>query len=238
VLDFICFALHGCLLLTRYLLFCLLLTAPPIDYPAEYFDFSYDRDTYGDLIVAEIIDEEVGSNYVNGFVVLLPSQDSRDVSKLEARLISESNQIEVLHPTLRYGFLNHSSGWIGNLEGKKDKLNAGKLVKTLKSLVTRIKKGRKATMQKTIITFPENVSNEYFNPGAPEGVLVAVPLPYVFEHEFSSKKSKKTTKMKWTETVVMWRVYMVDSDRPFEESDAGSSIDGLEDEIGNFVTGN
>jgi len=186
--------------------------------PKEVFDFSYDRLVYSDLIVTEFIDEEVGSNLVNGYAFLLPTVDVRDSRHLKAKLLND-NQVEITTVATRHSFLHHSGEWLGVLDKVKTTINARKLVNTLKSVVTRIKRTKATNLKKIVISFPDTdeLSNEFFSPGAPDGVLTMVPLPYMFEHETTGKKSKRTTKFKSTESTMMWRVYIADSARPFED---------------------
>jgi hypothetical protein len=90
------------------------------DIPGQHYDFTYNDDIYGDLVVTEFIDEEVDKKYVNGFAILLPSQDICDVYQLKACIVGEdNNQVEVVHGTNCHCFLNNSSDWICKLEGKK-----------------------------------------------------------------------------------------------------------------------
>jgi hypothetical protein len=107
-----------------------------------------------------------------------------------------------------------------------------KLVKTLKATLLRIKKSKeKAQLKKITITFPNEVSNEYFNPGAPEKVLTM--LPYVFEHTTTSKKSGKAVKFKSTEAVLAFRVFVMNSDEDIEED--VQADDDVMDQIGDLL---
>lgn len=184
------------------------------------------------------MDEEVGKKYCNGYAIMIPGADVRDVSRFKAKIIGkDSNKVEVTCVTTRHGFQNHSSEWIGTLESVQKKVNATKLVKTLKSMVTRVKKRKENNLKKIIVTFPDELSNEYFSPGAPEGQLSILPLPYIYEHESHSKKTQKTTKFKSTEAMIVWRAFIVDSDRDIEEVAAASDddiMDQMADMLGNL----
>lgn len=204
--------------------------------PAEY-DFTLDRLFYDDLVIKEFVDEEVGTKYCNGYAIVIPGVDVRDVSRLKARIIGrDSNKIEVTCVAARHGFQNHSSEWIGTLESVQKKVHANKLVKTLLSMVTHVKKRKENTLKKIVVTFPDELSNEYFSPGAPDGQLTILPLPYMFEHESHSKRTGRTTKFKSTEATVLWRAFIVDSDRDIEEV-AGADddiMDQMADMLGNL----
>lgn len=196
------------------------------------FTFAPDRDVYGDLVITEFVDEEVNKKYCDGYAIIIPAVDVRDVPSLKAKIVGK-NQVQVVTVATHFGFRNHSNEWLGALETNKKKTHAGKLVKTLKSLVTRVKKGRSKHLKKYTISFPEEISNEYFSPGAPENVLTMVPLPYLFSHETTSKKTGKTTKFSSTEAVILWRVYIVDSERDIEEAE--EEADDVMDQIGDFI---
>ena len=136
----------------------------------------------------------------------------------------------------RHGFFNSAQDWLGSLDKVKKKYNAVKLFKTLKALLTRIKRNSKTKkpVLKIRITFPDEISNQYFSPGAPEGVLTMLPIPYVFEHETINRKTNKATKFKTTEANLLWRVFTVDSDCPIED-DASVQDDDIRGLIGEML---
>jgi hypothetical protein len=65
--------------------------------------------------------------------------------------------------------------------------------------------------------------------------VVAVPLSYIFEHETKNKKNNNKTKFKTSETVIMGRVFVVDSDREIEEDDVED--DDMYNQIGEMLDG-
>jgi hypothetical protein len=200
---------------------------------SEAFEFDHGRDIYGDVVVVAFVDEEVGTKHCSGFAILVPSVDLRDVQLLKASIMDDNTTVEITTVATRHGFRAHASNWIGVLEGVQRKVHATKLVKTFKTMITRLnKRSKSGSLKKVTIKFPEEISNEYFNPGAPEDVLVAMPLPYVFEHEVSGKTSK--SKFKTTESMMLWRVFAVGSDTEIEEA-AAASDDDVMNTIGDIL---
>lgn len=222
------------LLLLLYKLTTTIMTLSSADLPKQQYTFSVDHNNmYGDLVVAEFVDEEVDKKYCDGFAILVPAVDVRDVPSLKARII-DANTVEVVTVAYRHGFRNHSNSWMKVLESIQKKAHAAKLVKTLRSMFTRMNKTKKKYLKKILISFPGvQISNEYFSPGAPDGALTMLPLPYVFEHETTSKKSNTTAKFKSTEATILWRVFVVDSDRDIEED--AVEDDDVMDQLGDMI---
>jgi len=188
-----------------------------------HYEYSSDHDIYGPLVITEFIDEEVGGKkFVNGYAIIVPGADTRDAPSIKAVIHSSKNKVDVTLVATRHGFFNSAEAWLQNLDKVKKKFDAVKLYKTMKTLLTRIKRKKASNKHavKVRITFPEELTNEFLNPGAPEGILTMLPIPYVFEHESKNRTTNKVTKLTTMEANLMWRVVVVDSDRDMEEDAA------------------
>ena len=142
------------------------------------YEYSVDHDIYGPLIITGFVDEKVDEKtHVSGYVIIVPGADTRDAPLIKASVI-ETNVVEVTLVAARHGFFNSAQDWLGSLDKVKKKYNAVKLFKTLKALLTRIKRNSKTKkpVLKIRITFPDEISNQYFSPGAPEGVATMLPI--------------------------------------------------------------
>ena len=172
------------------------------EWTEEAYTFDPSEEIYGDLCILHVTDEEVSPNYVDCFAILQPAVDIRDVPNLKASILA-SNKIEVVTVGTRHTFKSSSAAWMKVLETMKKKLHGAKLFSTVKSTMSTLKKTKHS--KRITITFQgEELSNEFLNPGAAEGALVLVPLPYIYEHETTSKKTQKTSKFKNTEVCVLW----------------------------------
>jgi hypothetical protein len=203
--------------------------------PAETYEFDTDRVVYDDVVIVDFVDEEVDQKLVDGFAILYPCADVRDIPAMKARILG-TNEVELTLVATRYGFLEHKDAWMKTLETQKKALHATKLFKTLKVLITRLKRTKQKNLKKIIVKFPEEITNEYFSPGAPEGVLTMMPLPYKFSHSTTSKKTSKTTAFNSTEVVLLWRVYIDDSARAGEEEQEvySDQMEAIADMLGNL----
>jgi hypothetical protein len=119
---------------------------------------------------------------------------------------------------------------------EKNKFHVTKLTKTIKSMLVKFNnKSKKKHLKKVVIKFPYAISNKFFSPGAPDGVLTVLPLPYIFEHETKGKKvNAKARKFTSTETTLVWRPFIVDSDRPIED-EVDSDDSDLDERIANLL---
>lgn len=219
-------------LLVSHYSFLLRLIAALVEYTEEAYKFDPSEEIYGDLCVIRCTDEVAKPNYIDCYAILQPAVDIRDVPHLKATF-TDSNKVEVITVGTRHTFKNNSNGWLKVLETLQDKLNATKLVSTLRSSMTTLKKTQH--IKRITITFDEELSNEYLNPGAPEASLTLVPLPYIYSHETTSKKTKKTSQYKNTEVCVLWRAFVVDSERPLGEDEADSDVEDLMDAMGDLL---
>ena len=177
----------------------------------EVYEFDQDTDEYGDLFIFEVVDEvlEVENKLINNYAIVLPSMDNRDI-KLSSAKCLESNggcDVEILHPSSRHGFKNNydtPKGWKAVMNKVKGKNKANKFAMTFIGVMTRIKKAKHT--KRVVVTFPHPVSNEFLSSGLPhpDGSLARLPIPCVYEHEVVSKKTRKTSLFKSTETIIVW----------------------------------
>ena len=193
----------------------------------ETHTFDPTEEVYGDLCIIQVNDEEADKKFIDCFAIIQPAVDIRDVPSLKASLVG-SNKVEIVTVGTRHTFKSSSNAWLKVLDTMSTKISAKKLYLSLKSTMTTLKKTKH--YKKITVTFlNEELSNEYLNPGAAEGQLSLVAIPYVYEHETTSKKTGKKSQFKNTEVCVLWRAFIVDSERPMgEESDSDLDEDIME----------
>jgi hypothetical protein len=190
----------------------------------ESYDVDLDNEeAHGEYLVGLCSEETVGKKTASCLVICRPNTHPEDVKLLKATV--KADGVEIVGPAKSKSYLTNADGWMKILKEKRGDFNATKLVTTLTSIVTKLKRATKT--KTTCISVKEldlSLSNEYFSPGAAEGMLQMLPIPYNCERIIGSSKDVKVT-----EVMCIWRAYIVGSEQDVEEDggDAASEYDML-----------
>jgi hypothetical protein len=166
-------------------------------------DFN-NEDQHGEYIVTFCSEEEVGKKVASCVIIIRPNTHPDDIKVLKATVSDQS--IHIVRPAKSKAYLQHSSKWLALLEKNKGPLKANRLMNSLKTVVTKLK--RRDRTKTTHIDFRAHnfhLSNEHFNDGAAERELKMIPLPFTYDMNIGQEKRTIT------ETVCVWRAYIQDT---------------------------
>lgn len=203
----------------------------------EHYQFSLTtEDQLGDFIVLPFADEEVDKQYVNGIAIVRPGTtiDELKDGSLSCYLVNP-RLLKLTSTAVNTPFKKHvKKGWLPVLDKFCTKFKATKFRGVLKSYVARAKK-RKPKVTWLELTDDADLSMEYFSVGT-EGNVEFFPIPFDWEHETFSKKLNKTIKYHHSESLIVWRLSIVGSNRAMDDDDVVAD-DGFADEVADMLAG-
>ena len=174
------------------------------------------EDRHGEFLVTLCTEERVDKKSMSCVVVARPNTNPDDLPLLKAKFTG--NTIMVTGPAQSKSYLTSASGtdgWLSKLQANEKAFNASKLIQAMSAMVTKLKKkDRLKTTHLSAKALGFELSNEYFSPGAAEGELSMLPLPYTYTKKVGDKNNLVT------EVICVWRAYIVDSEQEIEEEHA------------------
>lgn len=181
-------------------------------------------------------DEEVDKQYVNGVAIVRPGtmiEELRDKSltcTLESPTIIKLTSTAVNTPFKKQA----KAGWLPVLDKFCAKYKATKFRSVLKSYVGRAKKRKPKITYLELVGDDAQLSTEFFSVGT-DGAVDFFAIPFDWEHETFSKKSKKTNKFKHSEALVVWRLSIVGTNRDMGDDEIAAADDGIYDEVADML---
>jgi hypothetical protein len=191
------------------------LSSPDIQ---EWYDADIaNEEAHGEFLVCLCNEEIVDRQTASCLVIARPNTHPDDVNYLKAKVLEDGSGVEIVGPSKSKPYLTHSDQWMGLLKAKnfKEKYKTEKLVTTLSTTVTKLKK-IKGTKTTTIFakgfSGDAKLSNEYFSPNASEGELKMLPIPYKYKLKLGSGPEVVRS-----EVMCIWRAFIVGSEQDVQE---------------------
>ncbi|CAB9527342.1 hypothetical protein SEMRO_1980_G309120.1 [Seminavis robusta] len=193
------------------------------------FDIDLENEeNHGDYLVTMSTEERVKKMQASAIVVVRPNVAPEAVKDFSATFTKDCISID--GPAADHEFLAAASGkdgWLTKLDKTKTRFEATKLLTTLTSLVTKLKKKKRPkTTHISVKSLGITVSNEYFSPGVAKHVLKLIPLPYKV-----TRKGKNGASEEVTRVILVWRAYIVGTLGEVEADDAQTGVDDLLNEM-------
>ena len=184
---------------------------------------------YG-LKIGLVVDEEIDKHQTTCIAVMYPGADSLDTKYFKAEWGDEGNQIVVEKPIDR-SFPNHGKEILDSVEDAATDLSMQRLAKMVKAFANDVKvKKNKRYKERVVLTFSDEyeLSGQYYNKGAEDGLLKKILLPVETTKTVKNKVTKKEKSYNNMETLIMWRAFVVGTEVSLEDSSSSESEDEMQ----------
>jgi len=187
----------------------------------------------GDLIVCPFIHEEVGRKWVNGVAFVKPCVSVNEIQEdINSAQITDSKTIEFALPRTNRVFSNKAAAWKATMLKNAKVQKTKKLTDTLSTFAGETK-NKKTVCYKISNDDDVEISNEHFTArGSGERLVDSVMVPCDCETTVG------TDTFKHFESLLIWRVCSVDSERNKGDSSAKASGKSKMDELVELMAGN